>query len=176
MTTTTIQIALDAIHGNVPSIPVAPPPFAVGGYINGAITAFQWTQADWARFPASYHIRINVTGELNRGNALDVETGDATPGNVQPWLESRAHAADPLLVYCNRSNLTACLAGRNAALAATGVYAFMWCATLDGTLSGRSMTQLSQVRAGGAAVADLSVIQNPRLLAAMAAVVGAAGQ
>lgn len=169
---TTMELAFDATALNADRIPENPPPFAVGGYINGAITEFIWSTSQWDRFPDSYHIRINVTGEAGRGNALDVENGDAIPADVQPWIMSRTEATDPLLVYCNRSNLAACSIARDAAQKATGVYAFIWCATLDGTLSGRAMTQITQVNDGHGVFADLSVIQNKRLLAAMTAHLG----
>lgn len=165
------QVAFDAIHTNRPHIPKNP--FAVGGYINGAILSFQWTPDDWAAFPDSYHIRINVTGDPSRGDALDVETGDATPDHVEAWINSRGpNTKKPLLVYCNRSNLAACINARDAAHAKSGHYAFMWCATLDGTITDRAMTQFGQTRVNGTAVTDVSLITDTRLLAAMAANIG----
>lgn len=164
------QVAFDAISENEHFIPQNP--FAVGGYINGAITKFIWSDAQFEKYPNSYHIRINVTGELGRGNALDVETGDATPANVQPWIESRPSATDPLLVYCNRSNLGAVSAARDAALKASGIFANLWVATLDGTIEPNSMTQFGQIRANGAAVCDISLITGQTLLTAMAAHLG----
>ena len=169
------QVAFDAIHTNRPNIPKNP--FAVGGYINGRILSFQWTADDWNAFPHSYHIRINVTGDPARGDALDVETGDATPDHVEPWIVERATGSGatrkPLLVYCNRSNLSACVAGRDAALKRTGHLAFIWEATLDGTISGRAMTQFGQTKINGTAVTDVSLITDTRLLSAMAANLGA---
>lgn len=168
---TNMQVAFDAIRANARFIPRALPPFAVGGYINGAITEFQWEQSTWDMFPDSYHIRINVTGEPDRGNALDVEKGDASPGHVQPWIETRGPVVQgPLLVYCNRSNMDACIAARNAAKKATGLYAFIWAATLDGTITDRAMTQFAQQRANGTAVADVSLIISARLIDQMSAV------
>jgi hypothetical protein len=164
-------VSFDAIHDNVQFIPLDA--FAVGGYVNGVITRFIWTPADWARFPNSYHIRINVTGDPTRGNALDVETGDATPANVQPWIEHKGgEPDDPLLVYCNRSNLVACVAAREAAHKASGVYAWIWEATLDGTISNRAMTQSLQTRLPSGAVTDVSFITNKMLRQLMAARIG----
>ena len=171
--TTYQQVCFDAIHPNAGAIPRSTPPFAVGGYVNGVITRFVWTPDDWALFPHSYHVRINVTGDPTRGNALDVETGDATPANVQPWIEHHGGCPDdPLLVYCNRSNLDACVAARNAAHSASGIYAFIWEATLDGTISDRAMTQFTQSKVNGVAVTDVSLISDTRLIAKMAARIG----
>ena len=165
-----VMVAFDAIHDHVDAIP--PRPFAVGGYINGAITKYIWSAADWAKFPDAYHIRINVTGDPDRGNALDVENGDATPADVTPWINSRgASSAGPLLVYCNRSNLTACMAARKAAK----YPAWLWLATLDGTLAyDRAMTQIGQIREPihGGAVADYSFILNQTLVGQMQAKAG----
>jgi|SRR5215475_10555687 len=168
------QIAYDAIHNNVNHIPRhGSTPFAVGGYINGAILSFHWNDADWAKFPDSYHIRINVTGDPERGDALDVEPGDATPDLVQRWIETRGkQTTKPLLVYCNRSNLDACIRARDAAEKRTGVYAFMWCATLDGTITDRAMTQFTQTMVNGTAVTDVSLITDVRLIKAMSAHIG----
>lgn len=172
MTVKLAQVAFDAIHSNRHNIP--PHPFAVGGYINGAIASFQWTADDWDSFPDSYHIRINVTGDPNRGNALDVETGDATPADVANWIKTRGPAtSEPLLVYCNRSNEQACVNARNQAHSESGHYAFIWCATLDGTITNHAMTQFAQTRVNGTAVTDVSLITDLRLLSAMAATIGA---
>lgn len=166
------EVCFDAIHPNVGMIPRKAPPFAVGGYVNGVITRFVWTADDWDLFPHSYHIRINVSGELSRGNALDVESGDATPANIVPWVDSVKGTADPLLIYCNRSNIDACVAARNEAHDKTGRYAFMWEATLDGTISQRAMTQFSQTTVNGSAVTDVSLITDEKLIGLMAARIG----
>jgi hypothetical protein len=163
--------AFDAIQPNAHFIPRDA--FAVGGYVNGANTSFVWSPADWNQFPTSYHIRINVNGDPQRGNALDIETGDATPDAIGPWIASRGPATkDPLLVYCNRSNLGACVAARDAANRATGHFANIWCATLDGSLSGHSMTQAWQLRSGGSAIADVSLITSGSLITKMLARIG----
>jgi hypothetical protein len=165
------MIAFDAVQSNSHFIPSDA--FAVGGYVNGVRTEFIWSQASWDLFPHAYHIRINVNGDPLRGNALDVERGDAVPSNIGPWIASRGPVTkDPLLVYCNRSNLAACIQERDAANRATGHFANIWCATLDGSLSGRSMTQAWQVRAGGLAVADVSLISSGSLVLKMLARIG----
>lgn len=165
------RAAIDSINSNAHLIPTNM--FAVGGYISSE-SSFRWSTDLWAKFPDSYHIRINTFGEPDRGNCLDVEFEAATPANVEPWIRTRGPVCeDPLLVYCNRSNLNACVSARDAAHKATGHYAFIWCATLDGTLTDRSMTQICQVKtASGAQFGDLSIILDQRLISKMAARIG----
>jgi hypothetical protein len=161
-------VAFDAIREHAHYIPRDA--FAVGGYINGAVTRYIWTGAEWGMFAHSYRMRINVTGEPGRGNVLDVERGDASPGHVAPWIRSRAPVTeDPLIVYCNRSNLAACMAARDSA---RPHHAWIWCATLDGTITDRAMTQAFQTHAGGIAVTDVSLITSRSLRAAMARRIG----
>ena len=161
------QVGFDAIQPNIGNIPKYP--FAVGGYVNGAVIKYIWKPSDWLKFPNAYHIRINVTGELSRGNCLDVETLDATPNDVKPWIVSVKDSLDPLLVYCNRSNLSACVAARNDAQKACGRYAFIWCATLDGTVTDRAMTQVEQLNND---TVDMSLIMDWRLIRNMQARIG----
>lgn len=72
----------------------------VAGYIDGD---YEWTAADWARFPNSVHVEIAVKSSTNAGSVLDVETGDATPAESVTWVRSRrASGADPT-VYCSQS-------------------------------------------------------------------------
>lgn len=75
----------------------------VAGYVNGK---YKWKKADWDRFPDSQHVRYNVTGEPNRGNALDVERYDATAADAPKWWDSVTWCpkAD-LAIYCNRSTV-----------------------------------------------------------------------
>lgn len=165
------RAAIDAIDSNSHLIPTNM--FAVGGYVSDQST-FRWTSAMWDRFPNSYHIRINTFGEADRGNCIDVENGAATPDHVQPFIEHHGgEPHDPLLIYCNRSNRYACVAARNAAHKATGIYAFIWCATLDGTLSNSAMTQILQVKSeNGPIYGDLSIVTDTRLIAQMEARIG----
>lgn len=127
----------------------------VGGYINGK---FAWSKEQWSLFGDAAKVRINVTGEVGRGNCLDVENGDATPDHVPAWFDSITwmHPSSRL-VYCNRSNVDAvitALGNRQAAL---------WVATLDGTIlhtaGGRQVTACQYLGASQLGFnADLSVI------------------
>jgi hypothetical protein len=168
----TAQIGYDAIAPNVHRI-TGHTPFTIGGYLNGAIKSYIWTRAQWALFQHSYHIRINVTGELRVGNMLDVERGDATPAHIVPWAESQISATpDPLLVYCSRNVLDQCVAERGKVKGWQGRI-FMHVATLDGTIVwDRAMTQFGQLRDAAGVYADVSQVLNEQLIAAMAARIG----
>lgn len=171
MTLLTGRDALDAVASNLPRLQYRHP-FAMGGYENGSNRSFVWSPGDWALFPHSYHIRINVTGEPGIGNALDVETGDADPSHVPAWLQSQLHIEDPLLIYANRSNLAAVLDARKRVNGWQG-RAWIWLATLDGTLeTDRAMTQFSQLRDAQGAYADVSLILSTALVNRMADRIG----
>jgi len=115
----------------------------VGGYVNGR---FAWTHENWARFPGATQVRINVNGAPGRGNCLDVETGDATPGHAPIWYDSiNWMPKGDLLIYCNRSNV-------GAVIAAMGKRSWhLWLATLDGsipnTVNGKTVTAVQMLGA-----------------------------
>jgi len=79
-------------------IPVDAP--AVAGYADGR---YEWTRADWNRFPTTLRLDITVLGGV--ADVLDVETGDATPSQAVDWVRTmRQHGYPYPGVYCN-SNL-----------------------------------------------------------------------
>lgn len=86
----------------------------VGGYVNGT---FQWSAADWARFPNAVHVRFATRAGVNDGNVLDIERGDATPAEAPGWVTMRRAAGIDPSVYCNTSDWPAV----RAAFAAAGV-------------------------------------------------------
>lgn len=57
----------------------------VAGYANGR---YEWSPEDWARFPNAVHVRIatraNIVGP--DVDVLDVEPGDAIPGQAPGWI------------------------------------------------------------------------------------------
>lgn len=169
------QLAYDMTGNNMHRLAVsAHSPFAIGGYVNGAVQEYIWTEPQWRSFPNSYHMRINVTGEVGVGNFLDVETGDATPDLIPAWINSQLKQNDPLIIYCDRSQLIECLNERAKTKYHDKV--FMCVATLDGTLvSNRAMTQFSQLRDTEGAYADVSIILNSSLINQMAARIGRQG-
>jgi len=73
----------------------------VGGYINGD---YQWSVADWARFPGEVKVRINVFAYVNDGHVLDVELGDATPTQGVAWVQTRRASGFDPTIYCGISD------------------------------------------------------------------------
>lgn len=72
----------------------------VAGYVDGA---YEWSAADWARFPAAVKVTIAVFARHD-AQVLDVESGDATPGQAPGWVSrQRAAGRDPT-VYTSESN------------------------------------------------------------------------
>lgn len=97
----------------------------VAGYGDGSIS--QWSSDDWARFPNAIALSI-VVNPADSGDVLDVERGDASPGDCPGWI---ARYDRPVFkvptIYCNRSNRAAIEA------ACQGLTYDLWVATLDGT-------------------------------------------
>lgn len=73
----------------------------VGGYISGRYT---WSTAGWERFAHAVQVRIATQANVNDGNCLDVELGDATPGEAPGWVLRRRAAGVWPTVYCNQLN------------------------------------------------------------------------
>lgn len=99
---------------------------AVAGYVDGA---YAWSPADWARFPSAVKLTI-ATSSRSSADILDVERGDATPGEVPAWCDAftRPGRRAPT-VYCSRASWPAV----QAAVGARRVD--YWISTLDGTTS-----------------------------------------
>jgi hypothetical protein len=105
----------------------------VAGYGNGR---YQWSPADWARFRGLPFARIDVLGTEPQGcGVLDVETGDATPGEAPGWVRSRraSHRGTYAVLYCNRAGLPAVEEAMTSARMVLGTDYHLWVATLDGT-------------------------------------------
>jgi len=100
----------------------------VAGYID-RIKLAPWSAADWARFPGAVKVTIVKKASTDDGHVLDVEVGDATPGEAPGWVRMRrAAGADPT-VYCNTSTWPAV----RAAFAKAGVAEpHYWIARYDG--------------------------------------------
>jgi hypothetical protein len=128
----------------------------VGGYVNGR---YKWQPADWARFGGAVQFRINVTGVWGRGNILDVERGDATPGDAPHWYDSITWLPPRERgIYCNRATLP-------AVIAAMGKRDWrLWLATLDGTVpavvDGREVDAVQYASTSEPWHADWSVVLN----------------
>ncbi len=70
----------------------------VAGYCDGL---YAWTTADWDRFPNAVKVRIAVFASTNDGHVLDVENGNATPGQAPGWVAMRRKAGVEPTVYCS---------------------------------------------------------------------------
>jgi hypothetical protein len=149
-----IRVMLDSATPE--AIPDSAP--MVAGYVNGR---YAWPKAAWERFADRPAVRINVTGDpAAGGDALDVETGDATPADAPAWYDARkAAGAKNLAIYCSRDTLPAV----NQHMGARRF--FRWVATLDGTchidghppLRGPAAVQILGAAAAGVN-ADISLV------------------
>lgn len=75
-------------------------PQLVAGYIDGNYQSFAGLAA---RFPNAVHVPIAVWPSTNAGIVLDVETGDAGPGQAPSWVSMRRAAGVDPSVYCSES-------------------------------------------------------------------------
>ena len=121
-----------------------------GGYSNGQ---YQWSPADWARFPHSAHASIDVMGTDPHADALDVETGDATVPAAVSWVRAKLalHPAYVPLIYCNRATLTPLFNAMNADGLQIVKHFRLWVATLDGTKALGDMTGVTAIQFAGQA-------------------------
>jgi hypothetical protein len=70
----------------------------VAGYVDGG---YRWTDSDWRLFPNAVKVRIAVFVSTNDGVVLDVENGDATPGQAPGWVRNRRLSGIDPSVYCS---------------------------------------------------------------------------
>lgn len=84
----------------------------VAGYVDGR---YAWTQADWALHKAAQHVKIAVFAGTDDGQVLDVETGDATPGESVGWVRARRQVGADPTVYMNTATWPAVRAAFRAA-------------------------------------------------------------
>jgi hypothetical protein len=77
----------------------------VAGYISGR---YKWKQGDWDRFPTTGRVQIATTANIDQGDVLDVERGDATPDQAPGWIVARRAAGlwRPS-IYCPASSVHA---------------------------------------------------------------------
>jgi hypothetical protein len=81
----------------------------VAGYDTGG---WPWTAQDWALFPNAVRVQIVTYAGANEGDVLDVENGDATPGQTEAWISMRKAAGyHRPTIYCSASNVPAVRAG-----------------------------------------------------------------
>lgn len=74
----------------------------VAGYVDGR---YAWTNDDWNRFPSAVKVRIAVFPSTNDGHVLDVEPGNAMPGDtrIRDWVNRRRAAGVEPTIYTMRS-------------------------------------------------------------------------
>lgn len=98
---------------------------AVGGYVNGH---YAWKPADWARFPRSAKVRIDVLGTApTLASVVDVERFDITPANAPRFITVRdAFRPGTATVYCNRATLPEVLAATAPAQLAFWLWLAEW--------------------------------------------------
>jgi len=83
--------------GNIPHNPEA-----VAGYVDGLFANFNEMVKS---FPRAKHLSIAVNSSTD-ADALDVENGDAIPGEAPPWIRKQhARGVKLPIVYCNTSTL-----------------------------------------------------------------------
>lgn len=127
---TTGVLMLDGINALAAGIAREFPNAAkIAGYVNGT---YAWSQAEWNLFPRADHVTISVTASADEGDVLDVETGDATPGQCEAWIALRKAAGlwRPS-VYCNLSTVPAVRIGTGKWVLGTDYD--LWIADWDGT-------------------------------------------
>jgi hypothetical protein len=96
----------------------------VAGYCDGE---FEWSAADWERFPNAVRVRIATQHTTDDGHVLDVERGDAVPEDAPGWVLMRQDAGivQPTL-YCGLSAVEAVRA------ACAGLLYWLWVADWTG--------------------------------------------
>lgn len=97
----------------------------VAGYANGRYANYD---AMKARFPHAHVVSISVRADDTLAHVLDVESGDATPGQFGPWATKVANrgVVRPT-AYCSRSSVPLILAHRPR-----GVTVDLWVADWTG--------------------------------------------
>lgn len=127
----------------------------VAGYVDGS---FMWQSAWWDRFPSARKTRIATIASTLDADALDVETGDATPAQTPDWVrKSRPQRGRLPWVYCNRSNRSA------VENACSGLRYRLWVSTLDGFVGMQpgalvAATQYAGENSGSGGHFDLSLV------------------
>jgi hypothetical protein len=129
----------------------------VAGYIDGF---YAWPAAAWRRFLRAILVRITVTASVHstpqlRVHVLDVENGDATPGQAPGWAEEERAAGQVPTVYCNASTWPV---ARAAFAAARVTEPEWWIALYDGVADVPAGAVAKQYQGGVDAPYDLSAV------------------
>ncbi len=106
----TPRFGYDGINADAAIIHARRPNAAfVCGYDTGG---WPWSQAEWNLFPKALKIHIATQAHWNTGDVLDVEAGDASPGQTESWIRMRKAAGyyRPT-IYCSLSTVPAVRVG-----------------------------------------------------------------
>jgi hypothetical protein len=125
----------------------------VAGYLDGR---YAWSKGDWQRFPAAVKVGIVINPNNNNGDVLDVEPGDATPGEAADWIRLRQRGGFPLpTLYYSKS-----LIGQ-IAQACQGLVYRSWVADWTGSphsIPGAVAVQYASPETGSGGHYDLSAV------------------
>jgi hypothetical protein len=101
----------------------------VGGYVSPS--KFAWPASGWARFPNAVKVAITPSAaHYGVGvHVLDVETGDATPGQVPGWVTNSRNAGQEPTAYMSSANWTSVI---QSCISAGVAMPQFWVADWDG--------------------------------------------
>jgi hypothetical protein len=115
--------------------------------------AFAWPASAWGRFPSSTLVRISTRSSIAGYGiqVLDVETGDATPGQAPGWADQQRRLGQVPTIYCNAATWQAVISAFGNAGIAQPEY---WIAAYPG--AGPTLPSLGSLTAIGHQYADSS--------------------
>ena len=137
---------------NVNAIPANA--IAVAGYVGGLYPTFR---ALLQRFPHAKHLSIAINA-AEVADCLDVETGDATPGEAPDWVRREKAHRKPW-VYANASTMPAVIAALDRAGLHRNEY-YLWVADYNGVAQIPNGYDAKQYEERKAADIDLSVVRS----------------
>lgn len=136
MTTPKVVTMYDTIGATAKNIPAVAP--KVAGYVTGS---YEWTAADWARFPHAGKVRIDQSAHLElyaegKADVADIERGAGTPEAFATAAASRHGRGMGNCVYASRTNLELTAQALEHARQDAG----WWAGRIDGWLTDPSLS------------------------------------
>lgn len=125
-----MRTMFDGINADATAIKaVFKPGNLVAGYVHPS--SFAWTTAEWGLFPVLSRVTITPSAGTV-ADVLDVENGDATPGETEAWITlCKAHGLLRPTIYCSLSVVPAVRKGTGKWR--LGIDYDLWVADWDGT-------------------------------------------